>query len=290
MTISYATVDQIWDEQTPVSKSAVTTVQNQKALEYGQAVAGKFDEQRGFSFAPTIDTEYRNVVETIERGRIKGALLYLDTPLLSATTVTLGDTTELTEGTDFRLHPRGKTPAEALRMINTAISWTDRIDKTSDLSILGEWGWRPDYANAWVDSNDSVQGASLTTTQLTVTVTDADGKDTQGLIPRFSPGNMIRIDSEFMSVVSIASEVLTVVRGIRGSTAATHANDAQIDVFKPDIAVVRAARRQAAFDLARTGKFTRVTFDGVNITVAPDIIPEVQKIIEKTAFLVLGGV
>lgn len=289
MTITYATLDQVYDEEQPISEASVTDVKKQKILEFGQEVVSGFTQQRGFEFAPHIDTKYRNVVETVERGRIRGNLLYLDEPLLSATTVTLGDTTVLVEGTDFRLQPRGETPAYALRMINTALSWTARTDSTSDISILGEWGWRRNYAAAWIDSTDANVGA-LTATIVTIVTTDADGADGQGLRPRFSPGNMLRIDSEFMSVVSISSETLTVVRGIRGSTAATHDAGTQIDVFKPESVIVRAARKQTAFKLARAGQFKRVSFDGVRIESLPDVLPSVVQDLESIDFLVLGGV
>lgn len=285
MTITYATVDQIYAEQPPVLETSVTTTQVQDMLEYGQAVAAKFDRVRGFEFAPRVATKYHNVVEAIFSGRVIGYLFYLDEPLLAVTTVTLGDGTVLVENTDYRLHPRGETPAYALRMINTSKSWAARDDSTSDISILGKWGWHNDYTRAWVDSDDHVQDVSVTATQLTIITTDADGRGTDGLIPRFSPGNMIRIDSEYMSVMSISSQTLTVVRGIRGSTSATHTNGTQIDVFKPDSSIVRAAKRQTVYDLSRAGKFTRVTFEGVGIETTPDVIPEVQQILDNIPFV-----
>ncbi|KKK65617.1 hypothetical protein LCGC14_2972320, partial [marine sediment metagenome] len=83
---------------------------------------------------------------------------------------------------------------------------------------------------------------------------------------------------------------LTVVRGIRGSTAATHDAGTQIDVFKPESVIVRAARKQTAFKLARAGQFKRVSFDGVRIESLPDVLPSVVQDLESIDFLVLGGV
>ncbi|KKN20600.1 hypothetical protein LCGC14_0933880 [marine sediment metagenome] len=290
MTITYATLDQFYDEQPSPNETNVTAATVQKILEYGQEVVSEFTQSVGFEFAPRIVTKYRKVTDTIRRGRIRGDLLYLDEPLLAATTVTLGDATVLVEGTDFRLFPNDETPASALEMINTALAWTARIDRTSRIAIVGEWGWRRNYADAWIDSTDSVQDVSVTAEQTTITTTNADGADGRGLSPRFSPGNLIRIDSEFMSVVSISSETLTVVRGVRGSTAATHTNDTQIDVFIPEGAVVRAAKKQTAFKLAKAGHFTRVSFDGAVITTMPDVLPEVTKLLNSIDFFVLGGV
>lgn len=289
MTITYATLDQVYDEEQPISEASVTAVKKQKILEFGQEVVSGFTQEVGFEFAPRIATKYRKVSDSWKRGRIRDDLLYLDEPLLSATTVTLGDSTELTEDTDFRLYPDDTTPAYALEMLDTGYSWTATTDRSSRITIVGEWGWRRNYGGAWIDSADA-NVSGLTATITTIVTTDADGADGQGLSPRFSPGNMIRVDSEFMSVVSITDETLTVVRGIRGSTAATHDADTQIDVFKPEPVIVRAARKQTAFKLARAGLFKRVSFDGVTIEQLPDVLPSVQQDLRNISFLVLGGV
>jgi len=287
MTFTYATTDQFFDEQPPPSELGVSAPTKQKILEYGQRVVGKFKQRFGFEFAPLLDTKYQNVVDALVGDLIKGMSLYLQYPLLSITSVTLGDGTSLVENTDYRLYPRGQSPAIALRLINTSLSWTSRTDNTSEIEIVGIWGWHSDYDNAWVSSGDEVKDdPNISATATEITVADVTAADGWGLTPRFSPGQFIRIEDEYLSIVSvdIGNKKLTVVRGIRGSTAASHVLDTPIDTFKPDNAIVRAAQKQAAFDLARAGQFKRVTFAGLRIEQLPDISPEVEQILGTIEF------
>ena len=292
MSICYATVDQLFDEQPSPNEDGVTTATKQKMLEYGFEVTGKFHQFLGYDFAPAIATKYRNVDQVWRNGRIQNDLLYLDEPLLATTSATLADGTALIENTDYRLEPRGVTPAYALRMISASYTWTAQSDASNDITITGVWGWHDDYANAWIDSANTISEA-LDTSETGITVTDSPGGATiQGLMPQFSPGNLIKIDNEYMTVieVTISTNVLTVIRGSRGSTAATHDIGAAITVFKPTPAIIRAAKKQTAFDLARAGQFTRVSFDGVRVTSVPDILPEVEQILHSFSFLTLGGI
>lgn len=61
---------------------------------------------------------------------------------------------------------------------------------------------------------------STCTEAMDASETDLDVTTGHGL--RFSPGDVILEDAEYMRVVSIATDTLTVVRGWGGSTAATH--------------------------------------------------------------------
>lgn len=112
--------------------------------------------------------------------------------------------------------------------------------------ITGWWGWRPDYAGAWEDAADAVQDASLSAVATQVTVTNSAGADALGLTPRFSAGNLIRIDDEVCEVTGTTSTKLTVTRGQNGTTAATHAQGAAITRWRPFEPVEQASLTQAA--------------------------------------------
>ena len=66
---------------------------------------------------------------------------------------------------------------------------------------------------------------------------------------------ILRVDDELMLVTArnTSTKVLTVIRGINGTTAAAHAEDATIYRFKPDETVRRMARRVAAWHYRRRG-------------------------------------
>ena len=56
----------------------------------------------------------------------------------------------------------------------------------------------------------------------------------------------ILVDSEQMYVTGISGNTLTVVRGVNGTTAATHLDDAVIDVYRYPYAVTEATLMQAS--------------------------------------------
>ena len=113
--------------------------------------------------------------------------------------------------------------------------------------IVGTLGWHASYGAAWPASGDTVQ-AALAASAATVTVADADGVDAQGVAPRFSVGNLLRIESEYVGVIAVnaTTNVLTVERGANGSTAAGHAQGSAIFTFRPDGLANQAAVTQAS--------------------------------------------
>lgn len=73
------------------------------------------------------------------------------------------------------------------------------------------------------DSTSDLNGAISTTSETSITVDD--GTD-------FEVNQNIKIDSEEMTITAISSNTLTVVRGVNGTTAATHTDNTS--VFKDD--------------------------------------------------------
>lgn len=118
------------------------------------------------------------------------------------------------------------------------------------LKIAGVLGWHRDYGNAWEASGDTVQDAAgLTASATTITVSDADGANARGATPRFSVGNLLKIESEYCDVTGVTAgttNTLTVVRGVNGSTAATHAKGTVIYCYRSDEAASHATLIQAA--------------------------------------------
>ncbi|MEP7284319.1 MAG: hypothetical protein ABI947_00965 [Chloroflexota bacterium] len=120
------------------------------------------------------------------------------------------------------------------------------------ITISGVWGWHDDYGNAWHTSADSVQdGAGINASVTTITVTSSTGADSWGQTPRFSAGQLIQIDSEWLHITATTASTLTVVRGVNGTIAATHALNAPISVYEPARIITEVTLRWAAFLMAQ---------------------------------------
>lgn len=138
-----------------------------------------------------------------------------------------------------------------------------RIDENGDYSywyrgqrsvqVLGVHAFHDDRAAAWEDSTDEVEDDPLTDSATTLTVNDADGADRWGIKPRFQAGQLLRIEDEYLEVteVNIGTEKIAVVRGVNGTTAAEHAQNKQIDIYRPPKPVRRSAAIQASVQMQR---------------------------------------
>lgn len=79
-----------------------------------------------------------------------------------------------------------------------------------------------DKLSAWPDLVTTLNGAIVSTTATTVTLTAVDS-----IVGK----SLLQVDSELMHVLSVSGFVVTVVRGARGTTAATHSNGATVSVY-----------------------------------------------------------
>jgi hypothetical protein len=182
---------------------------------------------------------------------------------LSATTITLADGTVLT-GSDYLALPRGKTPSYHLLLKDsTSYRWNEyEDDPEGAVSILGVWGWHPDYTSAWVTGSTLNGAINASVTSITVT---------SGSL--FSAGHLLKIDSEYLRITAVSGTTLTVTRGANGSTAAAHDDGAVVYYWQPFEMVTQAAARWAAFLVSRDGAFTQATFDGVTTVTYPTDTP-----------------
>lgn len=172
----------------------------------------------------------------------------------------------------------------ALRITNWGTDWYTYSTSSSDMppafvKVTGVWGWNTDYTNAY-DTVDAVQGVGgINATTTSITVSDVDGVDLDGFIPRLSPGNLIRIGSELMDVTATntTTNIMTVRRGVNGTTAVIHAQGASIEVYRVDETIQRITARQAALLYARRGAFQIETIDDVGtISYPQDLLTELK--------------
>lgn len=101
------------------------------------------------------------------------------------------------------------------------------------ITVKGLWGYA-DYlypSNYWIDTQEKVAIGGINDSVNTINVVDASGLDEMGL-PRFEEGYLLRIGNELMEVTDVTGNVITVIRGIRGSEKNAHAEDATIYRWK----------------------------------------------------------
>lgn len=110
------------------------------------------------------------------------------------------------------------------------------------LRVDAVWGFADNRDDAWEDTQDTVEDNPLSDSATSVTVNDADGADQWGVTPRFQVGHLNRCESEYWEVTAIntSTDALTAVRGRNGTTAASHVQNTQIDVWRPPEPVKQA--------------------------------------------------
>lgn len=296
--ISYVTLTQLkrqWDAENANNADVTEPVM----MEYARTATSKVERITRHEFMPRIDTRYfdaRNSDDSNWHIDSPRNTMTLDQPLLELTTTTLGDDTSLTTDTDVRLSPRGSEPAFELQIYypNTSRWTTYTNDFIDAITIVGVWAWRDRYSvEGWQLSGDAIKTTALSTSDTTVKVTDANGTNWIGDTPRFDRGQLIKIDSEYMSVVATDTDsspnTLTVIRAVRGSTVATHTADTTISVFVPQPEIVRATQLIAFFDYSRRGNTAQVTFDGVTTVAGIEVPKEVAEILSQFTPLRVGG-
>ncbi|MCD4686116.1 MAG: hypothetical protein K8S97_09290, partial [Anaerolineae bacterium] len=143
----------------------------------------------------------------------------------------------------------GTAVAPCLELDRTQAEFAHDGDPVAALSVEGTWGYHPDWDNAWADSGDTVQDNPLSSSATTLTVSDVDAAQVTGYGQRFAVGQLLRIEDEYLHVLALntTSNTLTVARGVNGTTAASHAQNTQIDVYAVPADVRGACLRMASW-------------------------------------------
>ena len=208
-----------------VHDSALTTTDNAEILRVLNDGARRVDDYCGRHFFCKLATNYYD-------GNGKPEL-WLPDDLLSVTTLKADDDgdgvyeTTLTVSTDYWLWPDNATPKIRVDINPESTVLSTWPTGRKRIQIIGEWGY----------TNETELVASVTTEALDTTETGVDvtaGAD-------FAAGQTILVDSEQMYISSIAANTLTVVRGVNGTTAATHLTSAVVRRYVYEEEVVGAA-------------------------------------------------
>lgn len=230
------------------------------------------DQRLKNSFVANIATEYYDAQHSEFNGPINAnGILELtpDAPLLSLTSLTVNDSDDpdtftAIDSDNILLLPRGNVPKTQIKLLNSEQWPFNSANPEGAIKVTGEWAYHDDPANRWLDSNDTVQ-ATINASTNSVIVSNANGADYWRDTPRFSPGQLVKMDSEYMSVRAVSNDngTLTVQRGQRGSTPAAHTATATIYNWNGAQAAQDFVTRAATMQYKRRGEFIDTKVEGV---------------------------
>ena len=119
------------------------------------------------------------------------------------------------------------------------------------IAVRGLWGWHDAPERMWRSSGDSLSvaldaapSASLSEASVhQVNASSADG------LPRFQVGQLLRLEDEFAVVTQInsAQNRLSLLRGLRGTSASAHPSATPIAIYQPPEGIVRLCLRLATW-------------------------------------------
>lgn len=281
MTTLYASLD-----ETKSYMSADSSIDDVTLLGLIRQVSNRIDKmfmpkRRAPVFAPYIETRnnYR-----LTGGRVNSydGTYYFGEPLLALSGVSVG-TEVLTPGTNVAVWQGDLSPYMTLGLSDSCCgSWYRYVNCSGCngspfVTIAGTWGYHTDYANAWIDTLQVIPVANLTASAISFVVSNVDAPNSLGLTPAISAGNLIQVDTEWMEVVSTdtTSNVVTVRRGVNGSTAAAHTAGAIIYSFQVEEQIKRATYRQAAGEYAKIGAYDETSVQDLStVTFFADVLAE----------------
>lgn len=260
MAISYCTLEQA--EYEAEIESTTGDFERYYNVIYPQ-VTRRIDQLTNNLFAPRIATRYYDVANPL----LDTGSLYLNYPIVALSSVSFEGTAQTLS--DFELETYNERPAMA---VYSDSGFTGFTKTRRAIAITGTWVERSYYSEAW-DSVTTLNGAIASTSTTSVTVNDAQYIDI---------GDMIQIESEWLSVSAKVGNVLTVERGIHGSTAATHSDTTAVSRWIPEPDIQHAAAKIVAYTYSRRGKYEQVQFDVAGGSVAVQLPPDLPRAVINT--------
>lgn len=232
-------------------------------LDFIREASSFVDSAAGRFFYPLIKTRTLDAGKDIAND---GRTLMLDWDCLALTTVTNGDTVAVLPAS-YVTEPRNDSPIWGVTLKGSSgLYWNYNTDPENAISVAAIWGYHADYANAWPDVGATLAAAITTASATSFTCTT----------DKLKPGMLLKIDSEYLyvsSVVTGTSDTITVVRGVNGSTAATHLISASIYPWTLDQGLVGVVWRATAalYRLRDNPIGDSVTIDGQTFQTPRDV-------------------
>ena len=156
-------------------------------------------------------------------------------------------------------------------------------DRKRAISLDGLWGYREQYNEneGWIDSRGTLTNA-VTSAQSLFAVSASQGFNSKGFVPRFAEGQLWRLGDEIVSVLEFETPTAArVIRGINGTTAASHGSGITIQTWQPEPEIEEATLRLSAYTYEKSkSPYTgRVMIPNMNMIEIPEAWPADVKII-----------
>ncbi len=228
----------------------------------------------GRLFYPRIETLYFDVPQDRE--------LLLEDDLLEVITLTNGDGVTISN-TEYKFLPANKYPKYALYLTNISSTYFKTATggrSEQAISLNAYWGYREQYATQGWKAAGTLGAAIADTTTLTFTMTTGHSLAAGG-------GQIVKIDNElFNSASSAATQLVVILRGDNGSTAATHLNGAAVYVWQQaeDITdfVLAMAHMEYKARYQPQAVESNTYMTGAGVVISPRSLPaKAQEIIDK---------
>lgn len=248
----YATPNEI-KQAMPDGIRSTTTAYDDLIYQLSERVSRYIDMHCGRAFYPWTDTRYYDGTGDVE--------LWID-DLVSLTSMSYskdhGQNYTAYTSADYILTVAGdynqaRSYNKVLANVSSGAAISYFPSGQRSIKVVGEFGYCENRTYAWEDSQDDVESNPLSSSATSCTVNDADGDDKWGMVPRFQVGQTLKIESEMCEVsgVNETTNTLTIVRGMNGSTAAAHAQNTDIYIWRPPGPVKQACVIQSIRMLER---------------------------------------
>lgn len=232
------TLSTLYQLRARLGLATADTADDTRLLAALQAASAQIERAAGRRFCPRKTALQHDFTSSLE--------LLLDDDLLELTSITNGD------GSAVNLSDVIPVPDEApfsfLRLIgSSAFYWN--LSRTQAITVTGVWGWHDRAAEMWRSSADTVQNNPLSSSAISLTVADADGADAETETPRFQVGHLLKIENEYLRVLGVntVTNVLTVMRAVNGTSAASHVLNTPIYVYQPPADLNQLSLRWASW-------------------------------------------
>ncbi len=218
-------------------------------LRTARAISRAIDDHTRKRFYPITEARYFTA--------IRGDELWIDDLVSVITVKTDEDADRVYEttwaATDYDLRPFNAVGSHNRLTItpNGNNAFPERVAR--GIEIDGVWAKVEDRVAAYEDSGQQVQDNPMASGATVLTVENVDDDDLFGISPAFVPGLLLRVETEFFEVTAAnkADEALTVIGARNGSTAASHAQNSTIEIWRPPAAVRLAASIMAVRAMQR---------------------------------------
>jgi hypothetical protein len=229
-------------------------------------------------FMPRYKTRYLDANPvSYHFGLVEGNTLHLDHMLVTLEEVRKGGV--ILSSDSYSAHPQGDSHAN--RIVHAG-GWASTCPDSA-IAITGTWCFHPSPSRAWGDSTDQLL-ADVDAVSPFISVKQVEGEDAHFCRPRFSAGQILRLDDEYCWVgrTDATQNQLHVQRGMNGSVATSHKKGTHIDIFAPFFDIQQAATRWAGYLYQHRSQYATTEIEGLNAKRFPADAPsDVEAVLRR---------